>query len=98
MKGGDSGRAQGLRGGMSALRRKRTSFLIGWSYTDQMDGLQSGLEQNPQRRWQLPDRIFFGHGACHICAGIYLEATPLAGFITERWSRRVTVMPETTYS
>ncbi len=24
-------------------------------------------------RWNLPDRIFFGHGACHILAGVFLE-------------------------
>ncbi|MDP6375891.1 MAG: hypothetical protein QF515_07320 [Pseudomonadales bacterium] len=32
------------------------------------------------RRWNLPDRIFFGHGACHILAGTYLELYHDAGF------------------
>jgi len=31
---------------------------------------------DPQRRWNLPDRIFFGHGACHILAGVYLCEFP----------------------
>jgi hypothetical protein len=46
--------------------------------------LKTGIKQNPQHRWHLPDRIFFGHGACHILAGIYLEAAPLAGLHAER--------------
>jgi hypothetical protein len=46
--------------------------------------LKPGIKQDPHRRWHLPDRIFFGHGACHILAGVYLEAAPLAGFHAER--------------
>lgn len=46
--------------------------------------LKSGVKQNPQRRWALPDRIFFAHGACHILAGTYLQAPPLPGFHAER--------------
>jgi hypothetical protein len=46
--------------------------------------LKPGIKQDLQRRWQLPDRIFFGHGACHILAGVYLETAPLAGFHAER--------------
>ncbi|WP_092423766.1 hypothetical protein [Alloyangia pacifica] len=46
--------------------------------------LKPGIKQNPQRRWELPDRIFFGHGACHILAGTYLEIAPLKGFHAER--------------
>ncbi|WP_417603774.1 hypothetical protein [Primorskyibacter flagellatus] len=46
--------------------------------------LKPGIKQDRQRRWQLSDRIFFGHGACHILAGIYLEVAPLAGFHAER--------------
>lgn len=34
--------------------------------------LASGIKADPVRRWNLPDRIFFGHGACHILAGVYL--------------------------
>lgn len=30
-------------------------------------------KEDPARRWNLPDRIFFGHGACHILCGIYLQ-------------------------
>jgi len=42
--------------------------------------LKDGIKQNPRRRWALPDRIFYGHGACHILAGMYLEEFPDAGF------------------
>lgn len=46
--------------------------------------LRSGIKKNPERRWALPDRIFFGYGACHILAGVYLECPPLEGFYGER--------------
>jgi len=46
--------------------------------------LKPGIKQDAQRRWALPDRIFFGHGACHILAGVYLERPPLLGFHAER--------------
>nr|WP_256478364.1 hypothetical protein [Notoacmeibacter sp. MSK16QG-6] len=41
-------------------------------------------KHDPERRWALPDRIFFGHGACHILAGAYLRNPPLPGFYAER--------------
>jgi hypothetical protein len=43
-----------------------------------------GTKRDPQRRWNLPDRIFFGHGACHILAGVFLKHQPLPGFYAER--------------
>jgi hypothetical protein len=43
-----------------------------------------GIKKDHQRRWALPDRIFFGHGACHILAGVYLGDAPLPGFYAER--------------
>jgi hypothetical protein len=46
--------------------------------------LKRGIKKDPQRRWNLPDRIFFGYGACHILAGAFLERPPLAGFHAER--------------
>ncbi len=46
--------------------------------------LKPGIKRNPVRRWALPDRIFFGYGACHILAGVYLEQPPLPGFRAER--------------
>ena len=46
--------------------------------------LKPGIKQDMVRRWALPDRIFFGHGACHILARIYLAECPLAGFHAER--------------
>lgn len=27
--------------------------------------LKQGMKSDPHRRWSLPDRIFFGYGACH---------------------------------
>ena len=36
--------------------------------------LKRGVKKDPQRRWNLPDRIFFGYGACHILAGAFLAA------------------------
>jgi hypothetical protein len=45
---------------------------------------KSGIKRDPERFWALPDRIFFGHGACHILSGTYLEYSPLAGFHAER--------------
>ena len=46
--------------------------------------LNPGIKRDPEKRWALPDRIFFGHGACHILAGTYLAHPPLAGFHAER--------------
>lgn len=46
--------------------------------------LKPGIKTDPQRQWSLPDRIFFGYGACHILAGVFLEQPPLAGFHAER--------------
>lgn len=46
--------------------------------------LKRGVKRDPQQRWALPDRIFFGHGACHILAGSFLAEPPLPGFHAER--------------
>lgn len=46
--------------------------------------LKAGIKSDPRRRWALPDRIFFGHGACHILAGAFLQKPPIAGFYAER--------------
>lgn len=35
--------------------------------------LSGKIKRDPIRRWALPDRIFFGRGACHILAGCYLD-------------------------
>jgi hypothetical protein len=35
--------------------------------------LDSWKKEDPVVRWNLPDRIFFGHGACHILAGVFLR-------------------------
>lgn len=43
-----------------------------------------GIKRDPVRRWHQPDRIFFGHGACHILAGVYLDTAPINGFRAER--------------
>ena len=49
-----------------------------------MDVPKPGVKRDPRRRWALPDRIFFAHGACHILAGVNLERPPLPGFHAER--------------
>lgn len=38
------------------------------------------IKKNPEKRWNQSDRIFFGFGACHILAGVFLEDAPVAGF------------------
>jgi hypothetical protein len=43
-----------------------------------------GIKNNPEQFWALPDRVFFGHGACHMLAGVYLLRPPLPGFRAER--------------
>lgn len=30
------------------------------------------LKCDPEKQWNLPDRVFFGFGACHILAGVFL--------------------------
>jgi len=35
--------------------------------------LKPGIKEDPGRQWALPDRIFFGYGACHILAGVFLK-------------------------
>jgi len=35
--------------------------------------LKPGIKNDPVKRWNLPDRIFFGNGACHILAGVFLQ-------------------------
>lgn len=45
--------------------------------------LKAGIKKGPQRRWNLPDRLFFGYGACHILAGAFLEIDPFPGFHAE---------------
>lgn len=32
-----------------------------------------GIKRDAVRRWNQTDRVFFGHGACHILAGVYLS-------------------------
>lgn len=41
------------------------------------------IKKHPELRWNQPDRIFFGFGACHILAGVFLEQTPFKGFYGE---------------
>lgn len=46
--------------------------------------LKPGIKKDPVRRWALPDRVFFGNGACAILAGVFLSEAPLPGFYAER--------------
>lgn len=43
-----------------------------------------GIKKDPVRRWNQTDRVFFGHGACHILAGVYLQRFPDSGFYAVR--------------
>ena len=42
--------------------------------------LRPGIKEDPVRRWNLPDRVFFAAGACHVLAHAFLERFPAAGF------------------
>jgi hypothetical protein len=42
--------------------------------------LRPEIKEDPRKRWSLPDRIFFGHGACHILAGVHLLEFANSGF------------------
>ena len=46
--------------------------------------MKPSVKKDPVRRWALPDRVFFGNGACHILAGVFLKAKPVSGFFAER--------------
>jgi len=39
------------------------------------------VQENPVRRWALPDRVFFACGACHILTWAFLKAYPKSGFV-----------------
>jgi len=39
-----------------------------------------GIKQDALRRWKQFDRAFFGHGACHILAGVFLARPENAAF------------------
>ncbi|MBY5933175.1 hypothetical protein KUV51_09225 [Tateyamaria omphalii] len=41
------------------------------------------FKSDPEQRWQQRDRVFFGFGACHILAGVFLEETSAEGFYGE---------------
>lgn len=34
------------------------------------------FKNDPKKQWAQTDRIFFGFGACHILAGVFLEMNP----------------------
>ncbi len=39
-----------------------------------------GTKQDATKRWNLSDRAFFGHGACHVLAHEYLARFSASGF------------------
>jgi hypothetical protein len=41
---------------------------------------KEGTKQDPVRRWNLSERAFFGHGACHILAHAFMLRFPTSGF------------------
>ncbi len=38
--------------------------------------LRPGIKKDPEKRWALPDRVFFACGACHILAYAFLQRFP----------------------
>jgi hypothetical protein len=42
--------------------------------------LKPGIKSDPLKRWNLPERVFFACGACHILAYAFLETYPDAGY------------------
>ncbi len=42
--------------------------------------LDPEVKQDHARFWALSDRLFFGNGACHILAGIYLDRFPESNY------------------
>lgn len=44
---------------------------------------KKNVKHDPEQQWGLPDRIFFGFGACHILAGTFLNESSLHGFYAE---------------
>ncbi|MBU2704901.1 hypothetical protein KCM76_02855 [Zooshikella marina] len=46
--------------------------------------LKPGIKKYPEKRWHLPDRIFFSFGACHILAGVFLKKFSDKGFYALR--------------
>jgi hypothetical protein len=70
-----------------SCRGKRTKRFVFAGNQPMLPGmyiLKHGIKKDPVRRWALPDRIFFGHGACHILAGVFLRVPPMRGFHAER--------------
>jgi hypothetical protein len=51
-----------------------------------------GIKKHPEKRWKQSDRIFFGFGACHILAGVFLKDAPIDGFYGE-W-----IVPDDSFS
>lgn len=43
-----------------------------------------GIKRDPVRRWRQTDRVFFGNGACHILAGVFLSRLEHEGY-SARW-------------
>ena len=49
-------------------------------------------KKDPERRWALPERVFFACGACHILAFAFLETYPASDF-TPMWIRPTGGLP-----
>ena len=44
---------------------------------------RQNLKNDHEKRWFQSDRVFFGFGACHILAGVFLDDPPIDGFYGE---------------
>jgi hypothetical protein len=40
-----------------------------------------GAKRDPVKQWELPERVFFACGACHVLAYAFLKAYPESGFV-----------------
>jgi len=50
--------------------------------------LDPTIKADPALRWNLSDRIFFTHGACHVLAGVFLNTVEADG-LKARWIKPV---------
>ena len=50
------------------------------------------IKRDPARRWRLSERVFFGHGGCHILAGVFLRRMPELGWYA-LWQRPMHQLP-----
>lgn len=68
---------------MCLSREIRLVLVTVCAYLGCMYRMKPGTKSNPTLRWALPDGIFFGFGACHILAGVFLREYPKCGLVPQ---------------